>query len=128
MTKADARTGETKMAKKLTIEQAAAVACGAPVTVVKAYAGTGKTTMLISYAEARPRERMLYIAFNKAIQLEAAAKFPSNVECRTTHALAYAKFGRDYQAAGKLGQLRPSDVMGAYRPGRREGQGRPEHR
>ena len=103
------------MAKKLTIEQAAAVACGAPVTVVKAYAGTGKTTMLISYAEARPRERMLYIAFNKAIQLEAAAKFPSNVECKTTHALAYAKFGRDYQNAGKLGQLRPSDVMGAYR-------------
>ena len=116
------------MAKKLTIEQAAAVACNAPVVVVKAYAGTGKTTMLISYAEERPDERMLYIAFNKAIQLEAAAKFPSNVECRTTHALAYAKFGRDYQAAGKLGQLRPSDVMGAYRPGRREGQGRPEHR
>ncbi len=44
-------------------------------------------------ATARPHTRMLYIAFNKAVQLEADASFPSNVTCRTAHALAYREFG-----------------------------------
>lgn len=64
--------------------------------VVQAGAGTGKTSTLIALAEAMPRKRATYIAFNKSIQLEAASKFSNNVSAKTAHSLAYAKFGRLY--------------------------------
>lgn len=70
--------------------------------VVKAFAGTGKTFTLQMYANARPGDRILYSAFNKAIQLDAERKMPGNVTCRTNHSLAYRAFGVDYQKAGQL--------------------------
>lgn len=42
---------------------------------VQAYAGTGKTATLVAYAQARPPLRILYLAFNKPIQREAARRF-----------------------------------------------------
>jgi superfamily I DNA/RNA helicase len=55
---------------------------------ITAFAGTGKTTTLSQIAEATPR-RGLYLAFNRAIRLAAAARFPiQRVECLTTHSLA----------------------------------------
>lgn len=62
-----------------------------------AFAGTGKTTTLVEYAKARPRKRFLYIAFNKSVQLEAAAKFPKNVVCKTSHALAFHTHGHRHK-------------------------------
>ena len=44
-------------------------------------------------AERFPQKRMLYVAFNKAVQVEAGSSFPRNVTCRTAHALAYRAFG-----------------------------------
>lgn len=85
---------------KLTPEQEAVVARDlGPGEVLKviAFAGTGKTTTLVRYALARPRTRFLYVAFNKSVQLEAAAKFPANVVCRTSHALAFARFGAKHR-------------------------------
>lgn len=73
--------------------------------MVSAYAGGGKTSVLAEYARRRPNERFLYLAFNKAIKLEAERRFPSNVKCMTTHGIAYAGFGRDY--SHKLGNPRP---------------------
>ena len=61
---------------------------------VVAFAGTGKTSTLYAYAKARPRETFLYLAFNKAIADEGRRKFPRNVECRTSHSLAFAEYGR----------------------------------
>jgi F-box protein 18 (helicase) len=81
---------------KLTPEQEAVVARDlTPGEVLKviAFAGTGKTTTLVRYAAARPHMRFLYVAFNKSVQLEAAARFPANVVCKTSHALAFARFG-----------------------------------
>jgi len=75
----------------LTPEQEAireAAAAGLPGKVV-AYAGTGKTTTLRLIAEARPRDRILYLAFNKVIADEAKAKMPPHVTSRTTHSLAF---------------------------------------
>lgn len=65
---------------------------------VHAFAGTGKTTTLEGYARARPNERFLYIAFNKSVQQEASQRFPQNVLCRTSHALAFPRFGSKYAA------------------------------
>ncbi|WP_180817684.1 hypothetical protein [Arsenophonus endosymbiont of Aphis craccivora] len=35
--------------------------------VVNAFAGTGKTSNLVKYAEKHPDLRMLYIAFNRSV-------------------------------------------------------------
>ncbi len=78
-----------------TAEQQAAVdAFGSGGTlVVEAGAGTGKTSTLRMLAESRPNKKGLYVAFNKAIQLEAERTFPRSVECRTAHSLAYQTHG-----------------------------------
>jgi len=61
---------------------------------INAVAGSGKTTTIIEYAKARPAtSRILYIAFNKSVKLEAARKFAEkglhNVKIETAHSLAY---------------------------------------
>ena len=53
-----------------------------------AFAGAGKTTALRLLAEADPSPA-LYLAYNKAAQLQARARFPAHVACRTVHSLAY---------------------------------------
>jgi hypothetical protein len=70
----------------------AAVATGGTTGIV-AGAGTGKTSTLRLIAAAHPTARILYIAYNKAIQLEADKSFPANVQCRTGHSLAYKSHG-----------------------------------
>lgn len=57
-------------------------------------AGTGKTTTLVKFAEQRPHLRFLYVAFNKSVAREAQRRFPSNVDCKTVHSLAYSCVGR----------------------------------
>jgi F-box protein, helicase, 18 len=67
---------------------------------VIAFAGTGKTFTLVQLArrleEVHPDWKILYLAFNKSIQIEAGGKFPRNTVSKTTHALAYAAIGQQY--------------------------------
>jgi len=61
---------------------------------INAVSGSGKTTTIIEYAASRPRRsRILYLAFNKSVRLEATKKFESrglhNVKVETAHSLAY---------------------------------------
>lgn len=61
---------------------------------INAVAGSGKTTTLIEYARTRPKnDRILYLAFNKTVKLEAARKFAKHqlhqVTVETAHSLAY---------------------------------------
>ncbi|MBC3757730.1 ATP-dependent helicase [Hyunsoonleella sp. SJ7] len=63
---------------------------------INAVAGSGKTTTLIEYAKARPpRSKILYLAFNKSVKLEALKKFQekgaTNVTIETAHSLAFKK-------------------------------------
>lgn len=58
-------------------------------TLVNAVAGAGKTTLLVAIAKALQAKNGLYLAYNKAIALEAKKKFPKTVHCCTTHSLAY---------------------------------------
>jgi len=81
-----------------TPEQAAivdAAASGADL-VVEAGAGTGKTSTLRLVAARLAGKRGVYLAYNKAIQVDAARAFPVNVLCKTAHSLAYAAVGRQY--------------------------------
>jgi hypothetical protein len=66
--------------------------------VIEAGAGTGKTSTLRLLAEAAPERKALYLAYNKAIQVEADGTFPSNVNCRTAHSLAYGPVGSKFRA------------------------------
>lgn len=65
--------------------------------VVGAFAGTGKTSTLEAFARANPKQRMLYLAYNRAIRDEAERRFPFNVECKTSHQLAWKQLGRFFQ-------------------------------
>ncbi|EMP39437.1 F-box only protein 18, partial [Chelonia mydas] len=72
------------------------------VVKIMAFAGTGKTSTLIKYAEKFPHLSFLYVAFNKAIVENGKSVFPPNVMCKTFHSLAYASVGKNYKEKGKL--------------------------
>lgn len=97
---------------QLTEEQLRVVGSKARRLAVQAGAGASKTTTLVEYAKARPRERLLYLAFNKSIATEAQERMPANVVARTTHSLAWKKavqlFGQ--RAMDRVGNTYPSSV------------------
>lgn len=95
-----------------TSEQIAVERSPAKLLLVDAFAGATKTTTLVRYAEYRPDARILYLAFNRSIAEEARQIFPANVDCRTTHSLAFYRVGRNYE--GKIADLRPNHLMAAY--------------
>lgn len=82
--------------------------------VIEAGAGTGKTSTLVQLAEANPRRRGLYVAFNKAIVVEARAKFPGNVMPSTAHSLAWKSVVQSqfspWAARLQTGRMRSSDI------------------
>ncbi|NXO85509.1 FBH1 helicase, partial [Sitta europaea] len=69
---------------------------------IMAFAGTGKTSTLVKYAEKFPELRFLYLSFNKAVAEKGKKVFPRNVTCKTFHSLAYGSIGRHYKDKGKL--------------------------
>ncbi|HDR05407.1 MAG TPA: ATP-dependent helicase [Candidatus Marinimicrobia bacterium] len=86
---------------KLTEEQQAIIASRADIKI-NAVAGSGKTSTIIEYAKSRPKgSRILYIAFNKSVRLEAMAKFTraglQNVKVETAHSLAFKQIIYKYQ-------------------------------
>lgn len=77
----------------LTSEQQAIISSTGNIKI-NAVAGSGKTTTLIEYARTRPpRSRILYLAFNRSVKLEAVRKFSDvglkNVKVETAHSLAF---------------------------------------
>ncbi len=82
---------------RLTAEQQAVVEHTGDLKV-EAVAGAGKTTTLIAYARHRPKARILYLAFNRAVRLHAQQKFAEarlpHVRIETAHSLAFASVSR----------------------------------
>ena len=63
---------------------------------INAVAGSGKTTVLVEYAKRRrPGTRILYLAFNRSVRLEAQKRFAlenlPNVDVQTAHSLAFRR-------------------------------------
>lgn len=82
-----------------TDEQAAALAAfdtGGSV-VIEAGAGTGKSSVLVMMAASTPR-RGQYLAFNRSIVRDTAARFGPNVSANTAHSLAFRAVGRQYKS------------------------------
>src|SRR5690349_5530116 len=77
----------------LTAEQQAILASTGNIKI-NAVAGSGKTTTIIQYAASRPKgSKMLYLAFNKSVRMEAKKRFRelglNNVQVETAHSLAF---------------------------------------
>lgn len=104
---------------KPTGEQIAIRDSKAKTLLVSAGAGAAKTTTLVLYAQARPETNMLYLAFNRPVKEEAQRKFPKNVRCVTTHALAFPSHGKLYQA--KLGNPKAYQIAQALGVQQRDG-------
>lgn len=74
-----------------TDEQLAIITSEVPVTLVQAFAGSGKTSTLFEYARRRNGKKILYLAFNKELEQSAKrrAEFDGiDMEIHTIHALA----------------------------------------
>ncbi|MFL9611004.1 UvrD-helicase domain-containing protein [Methylobacillus sp. Pita2] len=100
------------MALTLTNEQKAIVSTNDRKVVIKAGAGASKTTSLVEYAKAHPKERILYLAYNKAIKEEADGRFPANVNIKTSHGAAMSEVGK-YFSHKLTDSLRPQTVIEA---------------
>src|SRR5215211_5295901 len=82
---------EAETPPSLTPEQTAILASTGNIRI-NAVAGSGKTTTVIEYARTRPQgSRILYLAFNKSVQLEATRRFREKglhqVRVETAHSL-----------------------------------------
>ena len=87
---------------------------GIKVIKINAYAGTGKTTTLVEIAKANQDKKILYLAFNKSIQLEATKKFPKNVTVKTTHALAWGIVNRFTDLSNLRGEYKPQELESLF--------------
>ena len=98
-----------------TEEQQAIIESDQKRIAVTALAGTGKTSTLRQFALARKNERILYLVFNKAMELEAKQSFVicPNVTVSTFHALAFKNIG--YKYAGNIGNIRPWNIQNFLR-------------
>ncbi len=83
---------------KPTEQQLTCIAAAAKYLILKieAGAGSGKTSTLKLVSDSL-NVPSLYVAFNKVTATEASEKFPKHVVCKTTHSIAYAKFGKGIQ-------------------------------
>lgn len=84
-----AQRGPARSRPTPTASQQGVIDDDAEVVAAMALSGSGKTTTSIGVAEARPKEKMLYVSFAKANADEAKLRFPRNVDCRTGHSIAY---------------------------------------
>jgi superfamily I DNA/RNA helicase len=90
-----------------TDEQKAVLDSTGRVVRINARAGTGKTTTLRLLSEAHSAKKILYLVFNRKAREEAQSRFPSNVNIKTVHSLAWAGTGKDYE----VGDFSPKDLL-----------------
>lgn len=83
---------------------------------INAVAGSGKTTTVIEYARSRPeKSRILYLAFNRSVKLEAERKFGAantkNVFVETAHSLAYRQIVMGSKFRVRAQQLQTQEIV-----------------
>jgi hypothetical protein len=82
---------------------------------VVAGAGTGKTSTLVMLADSLTGRPCRYLAFNKAIVVDSARRFPANVVCSTAHSLAYQATGRAFRRRLDSPRLASADIAAILR-------------
>lgn len=97
---------------------------------INAVAGSGKTTTIIQYAASKPaHSKILYLAFNKSVRLEAKKRFSEmglrNVQVETAHSLAYKHIvvARGYQVCqNHYTTYQIADILGLKAMGEKHGE------
>lgn len=82
---------------------------------IQAGAGAGKTSTLILLARERLEDSGTFIAYNRAIKDDAAAKLPFNTDAVTSHSLAFRAVGIDYKHrlnGPRLSTKATAEIMG----------------
>jgi F-box protein 18 (helicase) len=103
-----------------TDEQMRIINSEAEVTMVQAFAGTGKTTTVFEYMRRRSDKKILYLAFNKALESSAKQRVidtdMAHVDVYTTHAFAleYLKKEGHLPDDVQVGDLRMKDLLDIY--------------
>lgn len=65
--------------------------------LIKAYAGTGKTTTIVKAVNLLPKDKsIMFLAFNRHIKEELKEKLPEHVRCYTTYGLGTSAIKRKY--------------------------------
>jgi superfamily I DNA/RNA helicase len=95
-------------ARALTAEQQRILDIDTEVSKINAVAGSGKTTTLLAYAASRPGERMLYLAYNRAmaeeVKLKAQQQGLANLRISTLHGMAWQQQGRQLTLGDELNE------------------------
>lgn len=78
--------------------------------IIEAGAGTGKTATLQLLAESDGNRRGQYIAFNKAIVVEAQERMPGHVNASTAHSLAFRAVGKAYSHRLNGPRMRSAEI------------------
>ncbi|WP_337160401.1 UvrD-helicase domain-containing protein [Pseudomonas putida] len=95
-----------------TQEQLPIIRSNAEKLLIQAGAGSGKTTTLVGYAQQHSNLRILYLCYNKSVEIAAKGRFPRNVVNKTAHGLAYAVYGTQFSHK-QTENLRLTDVARA---------------
>lgn len=83
---------------KWTDEQKSILSTETQFLLIKAFAGTGKTSVLTQYTKIRPNNSFLYTSFNSHVIEDAKNKFSSgNTKVQNVHSLAYGQIGYLYK-------------------------------
>lgn len=86
--------------------------------VIQAGAGAGKTSTLELCARSTS-DRGVYVAYNRAIADDAAARFPGSVTCKTGHGFAYGAVGKNYRHrlnGGRIPARRVAELLKLREP------------
>lgn len=96
----------------LSNEQEAIVLSDHDGILTPAFAGAGKSTTLDAFSRHRQKKQIINLCFNKSVQIAAEKRFPPNVTSKTSHAMAFPKFGSKYANAKKLvSDIRPNEIL-----------------
>lgn len=80
--------------------------------LIKALAGSGKTSSIIEAATLLPKEKSkLFLAFNKHIQEELKEKLPQDMKCFTTYGIGNASIRRKYGDDIKFNEFKIDNII-----------------
>jgi len=105
-----------------TDEQLAIINSKDKVIIGEAVSGSGKSSTAVGFAKKRRNKKILYCVYNASMKKESDRDFKhlSNVTVKTTHGLAYAKFGFKYKNKLLRGSYRVTDTIKDLRLGRKD--------
>ena len=80
--------------------------------LIKAYAGTGKTTTIVEAVKLLPKDKNItFLAFNKHIQEELKTKLPEYVRCYTTYGIGTGAIKRKYGDSIQFDEFKADKII-----------------